>query len=97
MLFYIQYTDKPDSLAIRERWYSEHVKWLKAHGEILVAGGFRPAPDAPPKGSIWIVQAEDRAALERLIDTDPFWVHGLRGTRDISFFNGFSSLGGWPP
>ncbi len=96
MLFFIQHTDKPNALAIREKYFSEHVAWLKARPDILVAGVFREQPDSPPKGSVWVVQAEDRAALEAMIDTDPFWKHGLRATREISFFNGFSSRAGWP-
>jgi uncharacterized protein YciI len=84
-------------LAVREQYYDQHVAWLKAHGDvILVAGVFRKTPDAKPSGAIWITNAADRAALEKLIDTDPFWVHGLRQTRDISFFNAHSQLAGWP-
>lgn len=88
MLFYIQYTDKPDALPIREKYYDQHVTWLKAHGDvILVAGVHRETPEARPKGAVWIVNAPDRAALTTLIDTDPFWEQGLRATRDISYFS----------
>ncbi len=31
MLFFIQYTDKPDGLPIREQYSEQHVAWLKAH------------------------------------------------------------------
>jgi uncharacterized protein YciI len=32
---------------------------------------------------VWIVEAKDRTGVERLFETDPFWVHGLRAAYEI--------------
>jgi hypothetical protein len=47
MLFIVQFTDKSDSLALRERLLPKHLEWLEAHrANVLVSGSLRHQPDA---------------------------------------------------
>jgi uncharacterized protein YciI len=36
-----------------------------------------------PKGGFWVAQAESKAQLETLIQTDPFFIAGLRQSYEI--------------
>lgn len=84
MLFIVRFTDKPDRLAIRKEFLPAHLEWLKKHEKIVrVAGSLRPEADAAPVGAAWIVEAKDRKEIETLLESDPFWVHGLRQSVEI--------------
>lgn len=83
-LFLVRFTDHPERLDVRTAHLSAHLDWLRANaGHVLLGGVLRPAADAPPAGSAWLVRADSREAVDRLIASDPFWVHGLRKTVDI--------------
>lgn len=93
MLFLLRFTDKPDTQLIRDQYYKAHAAWLDANAaSVLVAGVLKPEPDAPHVAAIWIVRAPDRAAALALADTDPFWINGLRATREIYFYKVRSAL-----
>lgn len=84
MLFIVRFYDKPDSLHVRNAHFDAHVRWLDAHRDtVLVPGALRAAPDGPAVGGLWVARAPDRETLERLLQTDPFWVHGLRERYEI--------------
>jgi uncharacterized protein YciI len=93
MLFILRFTDKPNSLPLREQHLAAHLAWLDAHAEqVLVAGTLRPEPDAAPVAAIWIVRAASREAVFALSDSDPFWIHGLRATREVFYYRAHSAL-----
>jgi uncharacterized protein len=93
MLFILRFTDKPNSLPVRERYLAEHIAWLDAHADqVLVAGTLRPEPEAAAVAAIWIVRAASRAAVLALSDGDPFWIHGLRATREVFYYRAHSAL-----
>ena len=84
MLFIVRFEDNQNRFEIRKRYLDAHISWLdenKAH--VLVGGSLRESPDAQPVGGLWIVNAESKQQVEMLIETDPFWVHGLRKSREI--------------
>jgi uncharacterized protein YciI len=92
-LFILRFTDKPDSMPIRAKHMTEHVAWLDAHAdEVLVAGTLRVAPEDPPVAAIWIVKADSREAVLALSDSDPFWIHGLRATREVFHYRSHSPI-----
>lgn len=79
MLFIVRFTDKPDSLARRQKFLPAHLEWLEQHRHIVrVAGSLRPEPEAAPVGAIWVVEASGKTEIESLIHGDPFWVQGVR-------------------
>lgn len=84
MLFAVRFHDKPDHLALRATLLDAHIAWLQRHqNQVLAAGSLRPDPDAAPVGGLWIVQATDKAEIETLLQSDPFWRHGLRERVEI--------------
>jgi len=48
-----------------------------------VAGSLGHEPGQAPVGGCWIVEAADKAAVEGLVRTDPFWIEGLRAACDV--------------
>jgi uncharacterized protein YciI len=84
MLFVVRFTDDPQRLATRKQFLPDHLAWLEAHKEsVLVPGSLRPEPDGAPVGACWIVEAQDKAEVQRLVQSDPFWVQGLRQSYEI--------------
>jgi hypothetical protein len=93
MLFILRFTDKPGSLALREQHLKAHLAWLDAHAsEVLVAGTIRPEPEAAAVAAIWIVTAPSRQAVLALSDSEPFWINGLRATREVFYYRAHSAL-----
>lgn len=98
MLFILRFTDKPDSLPVREQHLAAHLAWLDAHADaVLVAGTIRPEPEAAAVAALWIVNAPSREAVLALSDTDPFWIHGLRATREVFYYKAHSALPAFNP
>lgn len=84
MLFLVKFIDKPDSDALRATHIDAHLAWFAEHGApVTAAGPIRHDPTGKPIGGLWIVQAESRAEIEALYQTDPFWVNGLRESVEI--------------
>ncbi|MCC7198501.1 MAG: hypothetical protein IT483_03205 [Gammaproteobacteria bacterium] len=84
MLFIVKLTDKPGALATRQQYLSDHRAWLAANSaHIRVTGALRHDPDGQPFGGLWIVEADTKAFVEQLLTADPFWIHGLRESRDV--------------
>ncbi len=84
MLFIVRFADRPGQLAIREQFLPAHLEWLDKHqAAVRVAGSLRSDADGAPVGAMWIVEAERASEVERLFETDPFWVQGLRQSYEI--------------
>lgn len=84
MLFIVKLTDKVGALEIRQKHLEDHRRWLAAHAaQVIVSGALRETPDGQPFGGLWIVEADSKPTVEKLIETDPFWVNGLRATCEI--------------
>jgi uncharacterized protein len=83
MLFILRFTNKPDVADRLPQLYPAHTQWLSEHPQVLVPGAIRTDPEKPPIGGLWIVEAESKAEVESLFQTDPFWVNGLRQGYEI--------------
>ncbi len=84
MLFFVRFTDHADRLPVRQAYLEAHMAWLAAHaGAIRIGGPLRQDAAANPVGAMWIVEAGDRAEVEALLATDPFWTNGLRASVEI--------------
>ncbi|MBC3879790.1 hypothetical protein H8K35_07385 [Undibacterium sp. LX40W] len=84
MLFAVRFRDKQDTSKCREENLSSHISWLDKHRDtILIAGSLRHAPEHAPVGGLWIVEAKSREEVVALIETDPFWLVGLRDSVEI--------------
>ncbi|ARV18049.1 hypothetical protein AEP_01096 [Curvibacter sp. AEP1-3] len=89
MLFIVQFedidTDQPERLPERALHMSNHVAFLAAHGDCVVASGaLRDTPDGVPQGGIWILNVDSKAEAESLYQEDPFWKAGLRKSVKVS-------------
>jgi uncharacterized protein YciI len=91
MLFVVRFTDHQERLATRKQFLPAHLEWLEAHKKhVLVPGSLRPEPDAAPVGACWVVEAQDKKEVEDLLQSDPFWVQGLRkGYEIMHWFKAF--------
>jgi hypothetical protein len=94
MLFAVIFEDRPDHIETRNAWLPAHLEWLAQHREqILVAGSLREDPQCSPAGGLWIVEMASRAEIVKLIESDPFWLHGLRsGYRVAHWSKAFPGL-----
>ena len=87
MLYAVRFFDKPDCQDIRAAHMDAHLTWLDDNSDVVLIGGsLRNAPGEPPVGGMWLVDATDRDAIEALLRTDPFWIHGLRAGYEIFFW-----------
>lgn len=83
-LFAVRFHDHAHQVSVRQAQMQAHLAWLDGHKEhILVAGSLRPDPGLPPVGGLWVVRADSRAEVQTLVETDPFWRHGLRASCEI--------------
>lgn len=83
-LYIVRFTDHADKLHVRKQYLDAHLAYLAQHKDmVLVAGALRPEAGMDAVGGLWIMRAPSAAAIEAFIDHDPFWVHGLRKSREI--------------
>jgi uncharacterized protein YciI len=69
------FRDTSDMLDVRARkdLRDAHVAYAKKHPELLIGGGLKPEPDEAFCGALWIVEAETKSEVEKLISNDPFY------------------------
>lgn len=72
MLFAVTIEDKPGMGATRRAVRQAHLDWLEKHKAMLVIAG--PIMDAQGNsiGSVRVIDAPDRAAVDALTEGDPF-------------------------
>jgi len=81
MLFVVHALDKKDILPTRARHYRDHRIHLdraEAHAVDVVTAGTLVADDGEtPVGSIFVIDAADRAAVDAFTCSDPYHVNGV--------------------
>lgn len=88
MLFITLFEHKPEGAAVRRDQMAAHLGYLDLNaGAIRVAGSLRSEPGVTPVGACWIVEAPDKAAVEKLCQADPFWQAGLRSKLTILYWS----------
>lgn len=85
--FMILSRDVPDGLSIRQKVRSDHLNWLKQPSDCVVmsAGPWLDDTDAM-RGSLLIVKAPSREALDDWLAQDPYAKAGLPDHVDIRPF-----------
>lgn len=84
MLFAVIFTDKAGYEHVRAEQLKAHIGWLETHRDVVKIGGsLRDDPGSVPKGGLWIVEAESKKQIEELLETDPFFIAGLRQSYEI--------------
>jgi uncharacterized protein YciI len=78
MLFVVTCLDKPDHLSVRMANRDAHLAYLNASPDaVRVAGPVLSDDGTTPVGSMLVIEAADRAALDRLLADDPYARSGL--------------------
>ncbi|MBV8100695.1 MAG: YciI family protein [Verrucomicrobia bacterium] len=73
MLFVIFCLDRPEHEAVRLQHYEAHKAYLaNASHKTIMSGPLVTDDDKTMIGSFFLVEAEDRQALERFVANDPF-------------------------
>ena len=93
MLFMVAAFDKPGMLETRLRVRPEHLDYLKSLGDSIKLGGGMLSDEEQPLGSLLIIEAADRAAVEALLDGDPYSKAGVFERVDIRPWR--PALGSW--
>jgi len=79
MVYIVYQEDRPDgAAAIRKAKLDEHLAYLEQHKDILVLGGALLAEDASQRlGSVALINAASRAAVDAFVANEPFRRAGL--------------------
>ena len=88
MHFAIHCLDKPDALTARLAHYDEHKAYLASASPVaIVVSGPLLADDGETMiGSLFVVEADDRAAVEGFHRNDPFFLNGVWERAEIHPF-----------
>lgn len=87
MQFVMICEDKPDSLALRLSTREAHLAYIGEHMEMIKLAGPMLSDDGEQMiGSVFILEADSRAAVEALTASDPYTNAGLFGNVTIKPF-----------
>jgi uncharacterized protein YciI len=91
MLFVIHAMDKKDAINTRAKHYRAHRQHLddstKQGVTVVTAGPFVADDNETPIGSLFIVDAKDRAAVQAFTRTDPYHVNGVWDAVEIHAYH----------
>jgi hypothetical protein len=91
MLFVVHALDKKDMLPTRAKHYRDHRIHLDksdVHGVDVVTAGTLVADDGEtPVGSIFVIDAPDRAAVDAFTRSDPYHTNGVWERVSIHRYN----------
>jgi uncharacterized protein YciI len=91
MHFVIHAVDRPDALKTRAKFYRDHRIHLDQAGRhgvaVTTAGTLVAADGETPVGSLFILEAADRAAIDAFTGSDPYHVNGVWETVDVHYYN----------
>ena len=79
MIYALLFEDNEEYADKRTQYMNEHLSFLMQNVKaISAAGPLKNADNGETAGGLWIVEADSRAAIQDLIEADPFWPTGLR-------------------
>ncbi len=91
MLFVIHAMDRKDAINTRAKHYRAHRQHLDEstkHGvKIITAGPFVADDGETPIGSLFIVDAKDRAAVNAFTNSDPYHLNGVWDAVEIHAYH----------
>lgn len=83
MLFCLIYTDKPNALELRLANRDAHLKYWGDAGCVKIGGPFTNDDASVMNGSMLVIDVENRAAAEKLVENDPYNKAGLFQHTDV--------------
>jgi uncharacterized protein YciI len=91
MLFVIHATDKAGELPVRAKHYRDHRIHLDKANEyevdVVTAGTLVADDGETPCGSVFVIDARDRATVDRFVRSDPYHVNDVWGDLQIHGYN----------
>jgi uncharacterized protein YciI len=91
MLFVIHATDKKDALPVRAHHYRAHRIHLdeaeKFNVDVVTAGTLVADDGETPCGSVFVVDAKDRTAVDSFVRSDPYHVNPVWEHVQIHAYN----------
>ncbi len=91
MFFVIHATDRKDALPTRAKFWRAHRIHLDegpSQGvQVLTAGPLVADDGETPVGSLFVVEAPDRASVDTFTRSDPYHLNGVWERVDIHFYN----------
>ncbi|NIM27139.1 MAG: YciI family protein [Gammaproteobacteria bacterium] len=85
MPFIIQFLDKPDYGHVRAEWRAQHLQYLDANRDRLLAAGALLNDDGSGgHGGVIIIDTDDRVEAENFIANDPYSRAGLFETVTVT-------------
>ncbi|MBO0346584.1 YciI family protein [Roseibium sp. CAU 1637] len=87
MLFALICTDKPGALQVRLDNRPAHIEFLKGLGDQLKGAGPFLSEAGEMNGSLVLIEASDKSAVEALAAADPYAKAGLFESVDIRPWN----------
>jgi uncharacterized protein YciI len=91
MLFVVHAIDKKDILPTRAKFYRAHRIHLdesdKHDVDVVTAGTLVADDNETPVGSVFVIDARNRAAAETFTRSDPYYVNGVWETVQIHSYN----------
>jgi uncharacterized protein YciI len=91
LFFVIHATDKKDALPTRAKFWRVHRIHLDeapSQGvQVLTAGPLVADDGETPVGSLFVIEAPDRASVDAFTRSDPYHLNGVWDRVDIHYFN----------
>ncbi len=88
MLFVIFCIDRPDAGDKRRDTIQAHIDYVSGAGiDIVMSGPLVPDGGGAPIGSLFLVEAEDRAAVEAFQHADPLYQADIWETIEVRAFD----------
>jgi len=86
VLFFVYRIDKPGVAELRAETRPAHLEWAATLGNRVVYAGPTLSDDGKMIGSVWILEAKDRADAEATMRGDPYEQVGLFQSKEIQGF-----------
>ena len=84
MKYAVLFEDNDEFAHKRSQFMADHLQFLADNSDkIDAAGPLKDTATQNPAGGLWIVEADDAAQVQALVETDPFWPTGLRKSIQI--------------
>ena len=85
-LFHILAKDKPGALSVRQENRNAHLAWIGEYPDAVKVAGPLLSDEGDMIGSMLLIEAESKDALEKLLAEDPYAKAGLFGSVEITPF-----------
>lgn len=88
MKFVVLFEDNPGTgIEVRKAQMAEHLAFLEYNAKYFVSAGPLKDVDGQNAGGIWMLDALNFEAVDKVVKDDPFWPTGLRKSYRVLEWN----------